>query len=392
MAKVTYQDGTVITFDGTPTEADIEEAYSSVKGSSKQTPKQSDVLPTVSQIAGNIAGFSGGALLGHPYIGSAIGGTAGRIAGRLGQQNIDLMQRNPMQELALQSPLAAPIMPLRAVASMTPKQRGEFGKEIRDTAIGEAIAVPIGYGIGKGLQGIGKLINLGGRKTAQAIAQKADKGLDVLQQNLSSKYDALFAKVGKGEVANNNVFNSVREAVDAFPEGAGSGKLKQILARLADVDNISAKELHNLKQEVSKMIPKSVWSGITEGNAIQNAYENIYWTISGELEKIGGKAYQGLTQEYKGFKQAERLAKKLFFRQGIPSNEALRGVVDIPTEKAIRSLSKQLPKTEQFAQAFEAWRRGQGVKKALRVGVGGGALAYALHRYLTGKLLGNKEY
>lgn len=351
---------------------------------------QSDVLPTVGQIAGNIAGFGAGATVGHPYIGSAAMGLGGRIAGRMAQQNMDLMQKNPMKELALQSPLAAPIMPLRAISSMTPQQRGDFGNEIKNTAIGEAIAIPVGYGIGKGLQGIGKLINLGGRKTAQAIAEKADKGFDILQQNLSKKYDALFSKIGKGEVANDDLFNIVKQTIDSFPEGVSSGKLNSILKRLSDTENITAKELHNIKQEVTKLIPKSVWNGITEGNAITNAYENIYWTINENLEKIGGKAYAGLTNEYKNFKQAEKIAKPLFYKRGIPSNEALKSVMDIPAQKAIRDLSSQLPKGAKFAQDFMAWRRGQTAKKIAGYLVGGGAATYLAHRYLSEKL-GIKE-
>jgi len=236
-----------------------------------------------------------------------------------------------------------------------------------------------------------KLINLGGKKTAQVIAEKADKGIDKLSQTLSNKYDNMFSKIGKGEVPNDNVFNAIRQAIDTFPEGSGAGKLQKIADRLANEENITATELHNLKQEISKLIPKSVWNGTQDANAIQNAYENIYWTITKELEKLGGEQYSGLTDEYRNFKLAERLARKVFYRQGVPSEYAVaKGIYDIPTQRAVRGLSTQLPPEEQFAQDFEAWRRGQAFKKWGGIS-GSGILAYLAHRILTNKLLRNGE-
>jgi hypothetical protein len=81
----------------------------------------------------------------------------------------------------------------------------------------------------------------------------------------------------------------------------------------------------------------------------------------------------------------------MFYRQGVPSNAPLGGTYDIPTQRAVRELSSQLPENQQFAQKFEAWRRGQGVKKWGEIIGGGGAFAYAAHRYLTDKLLGRRE-
>lgn len=238
----------------------------------------------------------------------------------------------------------------------------------------------MGGGLG-GVSGLAtqfpKLINLGGRKTAQAIAEKADKGFDKLSKGLSDKYDDLFANV-KGTTKVDDILSTLDDTINQYPEGGGIGKLKAISSRLKKIqeggEEITAKELHNLKQEISKTIPKSVWNGIADADAMTNARENVYWKITEKLEKLGGDKYKGLTSEYKNFKQAERLARKMFYRSGVPSDEALRKTYDIPTQRAVGKLSSQLPREEQFAQHFEAWRRGQGVKRiGAKIGLGYGA-------------------
>jgi len=63
MAKVTYGDGTVISFGGTPTEADIEEAYNQVKGSSQEsqliTPTTQEAPPQEDFVEGLISKSEG---------------------------------------------------------------------------------------------------------------------------------------------------------------------------------------------------------------------------------------------------------------------------------------------------------------------------------------------
>ena len=212
-----------------------------------------------------------------------------------------------------------------------------------------------------------KLINLGGRKTAQGLAEKADKGMEKLSQGLSDKYDDVFSNV-KGKVATQDIADDIQNTIDEFPEGANVGKLKSILKRIQGTEEkpiteISAKDLFNIKKEISKTIPKSIWNGVSDADAITNSKEQLYWKLTQKLEDLGGDEYKGLTAEYKNFKQAERLARKMFYRQGVPSNVPLGGTYDIPTQRAVRGLSSQLPQEEQFAQQFEAWRRGNTIKK-----------------------------
>ena len=55
----------------------------------------------------------------------------------------------------------------------------------------------------------------------------------------------------------------------------------------------------------------------------------------------------------------------------------------VPRERATRYLSSQLPKEQQFAQDFEAWRRGNQIKG----GIAGGTAVYMAHRFLTDSLM-----
>lgn len=236
-----------------------------------------------------------------------------------------------------------------------------------------------------------KLINLGGRKTAQAIAEKADKGMGALSQRLSDKYDDVLGAI-KGKVNAKGVISDIQTTIDEFPEGANIGKLKSIIGRLDKVDDIDAKELFAIKKEIAKTIPRSIWNGISEGDAMSNAKEGLYWKLTHKLEAIGGEKYKGLTEEYKGFKQAERLARKMFYRQGVPSDVPLGGTYDIPTQKAIKQLSSQLKPNEQFSQQFEAWRRGLATKKSLAPIGGIGLLGYMAHKLVSRKLLEKNQY
>lgn len=227
----------------------------------------------------------------------------------------------------------------------------------------------------KGLQSakeLPKLLKLGGKGTAQKIAEAADKGFETANKVVSGKYDALFDRIKSGSIKNNKVFESIRSVTDTYPEAAGVPKLKKIMERLSNVDEISAKELHDLKQVVRKSIPRSVWNGTAEADAVQNAMRDIYFTITDELATLGGEEYKGLSQEYRKVKESERLAKKMFYKSGVPSNEPLAKELDIPTKRAIRTIDDMLPEQERFANDFMAWRRGQKAKGIAKHAIGYG--------------------
>jgi len=336
------------------------------------------------------------------FINTATFGTPQMVARGLGGQLAPV--KAPVQAaigggLGLVSPITMGNQAARLVRGVSPLaqvargtiQGGVSGALLpQDTLKQRVVAGGVGAGLGGGISLISsiapKLINFGGRKAAQKIAEKADRGFDSLSKSLSDKYDDVLSKIS-GKVKSSDIIKDIQDTIDEFPEGANMGKLKTILGRLKDAKEgeISAKELFNIKKEISKTIPRSVWSGVSPSDAITNSKENLYWKLSEKLEGVGGEKLKGLTQEYKEFKQAERLARKMFYRGGVASNVPLSGTLDIPTQKAIGSLNVRLPPEKQFAQAFEAWRRGQAIKKMANYAIGGGAGLYILHRMLSAK-------
>jgi len=392
MAKVRFEDGTIINFEGKPTPVDIEEAYMQVKGGQPKTTTPSlpigqmllrnlgeagkdvyreGISPLLSGVSTFALGIpkavaqktgakdimypeqqtlAGKTLRGISEIGGFMGGLGVKAGGAIASKIAGQALRQKVARGAIQYGVAGGLQ--------TPTEKPlDLGQ--RTT---QAVAGAVAGGIAPIIQAIPKLINLGGKKTAQAIAEKADKGFDKLSQGLSDKYDDVLSNM-KGSYKSKVIIKDIQQTIDEFPEGANIGKLKSIIKRLKDVKDVSGKELFNIKKEIGKTIPKSVWNGISDADSITNSKEQLYWRLTEKLEQLGGDKYKGLTAEYKNFKFAERLAKKMFYRQGVPSNVPLGGTYDIPTQQAVRGLSSQLQPKEQFAQAFEAWRRGTGLKQ-----------------------------
>ena len=248
---------------------------------------------------------------------------------------------------------------------------------------------PIGQELGKFLTKQRGFLNLGGQKTAQKIAEKADKGIDKVGQFMSTKYDDLFneLKTAKGTAKVDDILTSIDDVKSSYPTEF-AGKLKQIQTKLANVQKtgkgLSAEELLNLKQEARKLVPKPVWQGRIEPDALQASKQEIYYKINDALGSLGGEKYKTLSGEYRQFKEAQRLIGKVFYNQGVPSNARVGAPIDIPQRRAMETINNQLAPKEQFLAQLEAWRRGQAVKKVAPWVAGGGVgsaiVNYALNQ------------
>jgi hypothetical protein len=217
------------------------------------------------------------------------------------------------------------------------------------------------------------IFKLAGRKTHQAWAEKATKGIDKLSDDLGNKYENFFAKIKDGSTKSDDLAQAFDDAIAEYPEGVNVGRLKAISERVKKNPTISAEELHALKQEIRGIIPKGIWRGTSDANAIQNAQRNLYFKITDKLGELGGKEYSSLSQEYKKFKDMEYLVNTVTRNKGVPSNAKIFGKLDVPTEKAITSLSKQLSPNDELAQELWKLRRGEklkdlGIKGALGYG------------------------
>lgn len=218
-----------------------------------------------------------------------------------------------------------------------------------------------------------KIINLGGRKTGQKVAELSDKGIDKVGDYLSKKYDVMFDKLRtvNGTRKPDSIITAIDDVGNQFP-GQDMGKLSAIKTRLMKIQKsgkeLTGEELHNLKQEVRTLIPKSVWKGSSEADAMQAAKKNIYFKVNEELGALGGDEYKALGKEFKQFKDAEALTRKLLYQDNVVSNQNLMRQIDVPKERALNLINDKLPKEDQFLEALQAYRRGQTLKKYAGLG------------------------
>lgn len=239
-----------------------------------------------------------------------------------------------------------------------------------------------------------KVLNLGGQKTGYKIAQKADRGINKVGDYLSKQYDDFFLNV-KGKTDPSEIISSIDDFVNKYPNDPGIDRLLKFKDSLSGANGVkvkavSAEVLHNLKQELRKTIPKGVWKGTVDPDAIQAEKQNIYFKINDSLEKLGGDKYKGLSAEYRKFKESERLVNKMIYNQGVVSEAGLVRPIDVPTQKALRYFSQEAgDKFSDLENAIAAYRRGQSVKKAISsplvqslVGIGA---AYGVGSFLNRK-------
>ncbi len=127
-------------------------------------------LPTIGQIGGGIIAGALAAPLGPVGIAgaAALGGTAGRTLGRLEQVAGERLKKFPIREA-----VGTAFNPIgRAVAEfsiLNPEEKKRLGREVLRTGAIEAIAAPIGLGIGRVISALGRGVSkeLLGRRVAE---------------------------------------------------------------------------------------------------------------------------------------------------------------------------------------------------------------------------------
>lgn len=261
---------------------------------------------------------------------------------------------------------------------------GEILTSLAATKAGQLLSkTTAGKALGRFLSRPRRIFNWGGKEGLQKVAEKAHKGGQQVFQGMKDKYDTVFNEIKDGKASVAGIKLKVDEAVNSFPEGGGLGSYKKITKRLAKTPNetMSAKELHNLKQEVGKTIR---WKG--QSDAINHAKKEVYYSINEALEKAGGAKYTGLSKEYREFAYMMDDVNSAIMERGRPGMKKLAGSVMNPggtltarQESALKALDKQLPGSDKFLHDFLAWRRAELVKRYGSL-VGGGGLLYGLRR------------
>lgn len=260
------------------------------------------------------------------------------------------------------------------------------------SALAGAYATPGERGLGAALGGVGetiatflpKLVKFGGAKTAQKIAEKADKGFHKAYETIETKYDDLFSKIKEGTAKSDDIVEAMNEAkANSTTDSIIGRKMGNYAKELSESKEINVERLQKLKQEIRKLVPKSVWKGTSDANSDQHFAKEVYYKVNDALAKIGGEKYLGLNDEYKTFKKAQDLARQFFYEKGQPSGLRVGSPMSEAARRGMAGINKGLSPEDKFMQDFLAWRRGQNVKKVAPWVVGGGAGSVIADRILN---------
>lgn len=239
------------------------------------------------------------------------------------------------------------------------------------------------------------------KDTVQKVAEQADRGKKIILEEKRGKYDQLFNEMDEAlgdkqlDViqANIDLADDINNVINTYPDSPNMPKLRKMAARLEANPKISGRELHNFKQEIRRVVPKSVWRGTTSADPMQKAQRDLYFKVSKAIESLDdtGK-YAGLSGEYKEFMDTVDDLNSAILERGRPGEQVLRS--DAPTigklfdpnkgltyrqREALRTVNNMLPPEEQFLQDFNAWKRGI-LLKDLIYGIGAAGAIYGARR------------
>jgi len=144
--------------DAGGSDSDVQ-GYLKSSGVKYNSPKSPDVkfgrMSNLAQLAGNIGGYKAGAMVGHPIIGSSLGGMVTRPVGNLmdiGEQRVAQAPTNlgKIGALATTLPPAMPFAPIL----LNPQEKEALFKDMAQTAATETLTMPIKYGIGRAVNAV----------------------------------------------------------------------------------------------------------------------------------------------------------------------------------------------------------------------------------------------
>jgi len=124
--------------------------------------------------------------------------------------------------------------------------------------------------------------------------------------------------------------------------------------------------------------------------------KQVYGQITNAIKEVAPEMTPAL-EAYHGFmKDVYRPVVKTLFKGGKVTEKSLRGVMtkggERATQQAFEALGQMAGTSQQALKDIGKFIGRQQSKKVLGYAVGGGAGAYALHRWLTDKLLQSRQY
>jgi len=257
-----------------------------------------------------MTGFVVGGTTGHPYIGSAAGGTVGRTIGALTheqakQVDVIVKKKRSGQRLSLKESavlyLAPPFSYPFVISRMEPEKHKNLGKEIATTATVESITAPVGIGLnyaGKGVlrgllgarvaergfeRGFKKILNpeFYKNRVPKMIAEKTSKFFNRLSNVTGKTVDTVVRRYKDSIVWVTDLKTNIKSIL---PKGltiddleASSGQKKLLIYATNLINNLGD------IPEGKKITEKTMVKAITEGRQISVPK---LWETRKRLDKI----------------------------------------------------------------------------------------------------------
>ncbi len=240
-------------------------------------------LPTAGQVAGGFLGGAAAAPLGPRGIaaGAATGGTLGRGIGRLEQVAGERLEREFPGRRFVGEAVAGPIG--RGVAEfsiLNPEEKQRLGKEVLKTGAIEAIAAPIGLGLGRFVSKLGRGVTkeLLGPRVAERGFQKGFKQMlnpefykgrvpKLVAQKMNNFFKRLTSVTGKATektIKANNITHNVADIKNSIrtllPASGNPADLLEITASKAQKNLINEVTDEILKLKGDTRTTVSLWN------------------------------------------------------------------------------------------------------------------------------------
>lgn len=336
MSKIRFEDGTVINFEGTPTPEDVEEAYSSVKGSQSTVPAPGMIEDWATPAGAVLGGLSGTALGVGPFIGSAIGTSAGKQVSDFARERrtgkkIPFGERVGGQAAAVGTDLAlgglvggvAKGGKALFKAGGRIKRAVPFLRSAKAAPAAEQIFVKSGKVAGQAMDEYGKQLSDAGVRVQSKV---------FLPDVLDAVTDPV---IGRGAVRDLAKYDArwgtnLSSLVDELPDSFSATEAQHLANALREISPSSAR---SIRQSISDAIPQE-FAGIKSGYA--QAMRDVDVLKAG----VGRNVFRGtekIGDAYKDPNFSEVLKRRLPEEVGVAENlSTAQSIKNIP--KAVRSL------------------------------------------------------
>lgn len=441
MAKVTYEDGTVINFDGTPTQNDIEEAYNQVKGITKSIPQ--DTLED--KISQRQDAFSGLTKLNPPTINqplagmfnipaqvtgktlSILGGLGQRVEA-LGSNVVEQIQKgkiNPL--LTVTPPIAYAVNPAYREAinqGITGKRLGEYGDIGRRAGFPEPVNVIGGLAgsiamqnwltggmISKNVKVISSDIKTLAQEKAPQImndkwlidkAQKTGQVTDKVIKDMNTEIGNFYNTVSDVPVNRSKIQDIISNLWGMAKEDT-SRVIQEIKDKFGGTVKTTVGDAKKLKDIVQDYIPESVWLKGKKGmdltpaqQKLTDAYFGLKKVIHEALGKEVSPTLATLEDKATNIYRTGKVIKRMVVDETGKYRKTSQ-LVNIfkgnPAQAGRRSifndLSKMNEEAQQIIKDMGKFTGRQATKKFIKKVVGAGLVGYSGYEIIK-KLLGKQ--